>query len=85
MTDVLAWAGKLSLKKIGIILAQKIKSYLDINNVCTVLNIANLYNLDEIRDACYSFLDLHASEILGNNCFNDLSQVIDIRTVPLEN
>ena len=44
-------------------------------NICAVLNTANLYDLEELLEACYSFMDLNASEVVTSDCFTHLSQV----------
>ena len=73
--ELIGLAHQFSLTDLEVAAGNKIKSNLNLKNICTVLNTANLYELTELRDACHSFMDQHASEILNDDCFNNLSQV----------
>jgi hypothetical protein len=53
----------------------KLQSILDLENVYTILNVANSRDLDELRDACHTFMDENSSKIVAEDCFNHLSKV----------
>ncbi|RZC34490.1 BACK, BTB, and/or F5 F8 type C domain containing protein, partial [Asbolus verrucosus] len=74
--EVMGLAHQYSLKDLEATIMEKNQMILNLQNVCPILNAANLYNLDELRDACHALLDQHASEIVANDhCFNELIQV----------
>ncbi|KAJ3643702.1 hypothetical protein Zmor_026398 [Zophobas morio] len=72
--ELISLAHQCSLTDLELAVGNKIKSILNLKNICSVLNVANLYELTELRDACHSFMDQHASEIIDNDCFKDLSE-----------
>ncbi|KAJ3643698.1 hypothetical protein Zmor_026394 [Zophobas morio] len=72
--DLISLAHQCSLTDLEYAVGNKIKSLLSLKNICSILNTANLYDLVELRDACHSFADEHASEIIDNDCFEGLSQ-----------
>ncbi|KAJ3643693.1 hypothetical protein Zmor_026389 [Zophobas morio] len=72
--DLIGLAHQCTLTDLEVAIGQKIKPLLSHNNICSVLNTANLYNLVELRNACHVFMDQQASEILNNDCFKHLSQ-----------
>ncbi|EDW83231.2 uncharacterized protein Dwil_GK19118 [Drosophila willistoni] len=47
---------------------------LTLKNVCVVLDAALLYNLKDLTEACLSFMDGNASDLLQEESFNLLSQ-----------
>lgn len=57
-------------------LSIQIPRFLNSKNVFKILDIANLYNLTDLVEACNHFLDLHAGELKSNEEFYNLSQVI---------
>mgnify|MGYP005984024841 FL=1 len=73
--DLTSLAHQCSLTDFEYAIANQIKSVLSLKNICSTLNTANLYELVEIRDACHSFADRHALEIIDKDCFQGLSQV----------
>ena len=73
--DLISLAHQCSLTDLEYAVGNKIKSLLSLKNICSILNTANLYDLVELRDACHSFADEHASDIIDNDCFESLSQV----------
>ena len=52
-----------------------LKAILNQDNVCLVYDIANLYQLRSLMDACRSFVDRQPSEILLSEAFLQLSPV----------
>lgn len=53
-----------------------LKGNLDLNNICRIIDIACLYQLDEVLETCLNFADRHAVEILQNTAdFASLSEV----------
>ncbi|KAJ3643696.1 hypothetical protein Zmor_026392 [Zophobas morio] len=72
--DLTSLAHRCSLTDFEYAIANQIKSVLSLKNICSTLNTANLYELVEIRDACHSFADRHALEIIDKDCFQGLSQ-----------
>ncbi|KAJ3647099.1 hypothetical protein Zmor_024640 [Zophobas morio] len=72
--QILGLAHQYSFTNLETTITKKIQSLLNLENVCAVLNTANLYDLEELLQSCYSFIDANASEILGGDCFTDLSQ-----------
>ncbi|KAJ3659679.1 hypothetical protein Zmor_011354 [Zophobas morio] len=72
--DLLDLAHQCGLTDVETIIGQKLKSLLNDKNIIPILNIANLYDLIELRDACHAFIDPKASEILEQESFKKLSQ-----------
>ncbi|KAJ3647100.1 hypothetical protein Zmor_024641 [Zophobas morio] len=71
--QILALAHQYSFADLQTTIIKKLKPLLNLQNVCAVLNTANLYDLEELLQACHSFMDLNASEVVGSDCFTDLS------------
>jgi hypothetical protein len=55
-------------------LTNKLKSALNLENAYDILNVANSRDLDELRDACHTFMDENAPEIIASLLFNNLPQ-----------
>ncbi|XP_063903917.1 BTB/POZ domain-containing protein 9-like [Zophobas morio] len=72
--QILGLAHQYSFTNIQTTIIKKLKPLLNLKNVCAVLNTANLYDLEELLQACHSFMDLNASEVVTSDCFSDLSQ-----------
>ena len=73
--QILGLAHQYSFTDIQTTIIKKLKPLLNLKNVCAVLNTANLYDLEELIEACHSFMDLNTSEVVSSDCFTDLSQV----------
>jgi hypothetical protein len=73
--EVLGLAHQYFFKDLENATIQKLKSALNLKNICSILNTANLYNLSDLKQACHTFMDQNALEILTGDCFTDLSQV----------
>ncbi|XP_063904305.1 BTB/POZ domain-containing protein 9-like [Zophobas morio] len=72
--QLLEFAHQHSLTDFQTTIVKKLKPLLNMKNICAVLNTANLYDLEELLEACYSFMDLNASEVVTSDCFTHLSQ-----------
>ncbi|XP_068911776.1 BTB/POZ domain-containing protein 9-like isoform X2 [Tenebrio molitor] len=72
--EVLGLAHQYSFKDLENATIQKLKSALNLKNICSILNTANLYDLSDLKQACHTFMDQNASEIVTGDCFTDLSQ-----------
>ena len=73
--QILGLAHQYSFTNLETTITKKIQSLLNLENVCGVFNTANLYDLEKLLEVCHSFIDANVSEILGGDCFTDLSQV----------
>lgn len=85
VTELMGLARKLSLKNFEPLLVKNIVSIINMQNVSTILNMANLYSFEEVRDICHHFMDQNACEILETYGLSDLSQVTNIRMIFLKN
>ncbi|XP_063903914.1 BTB/POZ domain-containing protein 9-like [Zophobas morio] len=72
--QILGLAHQYSFTDLQTTITKKLKLLLNLKNICAVLNTANLYDSEELLEACHSFMDLNASEIVASDCFTDLSQ-----------
>ncbi|XP_063903919.1 BTB/POZ domain-containing protein 9-like [Zophobas morio] len=72
--EILGLVHQYSFTDLQTTIIKKLKPLLNLQNVCLVLNTANLYDLEELLEACHSFMDLNASEVVTSDCFTDLSQ-----------
>ncbi|XP_063904588.1 BTB/POZ domain-containing protein 9-like [Zophobas morio] len=72
--QILEFAHQHSLTDFQTTIVKKLKPLLNLKNICAVLNTANLYNLEELLEACYSFVDLNTSQVVTSDSFTDLSQ-----------
>jgi hypothetical protein len=72
--EVLELAHQYSFKDLENATIEKLKSCLNLKNVCSILNTANIYDLSDLNQACYTFMDQNALEIVTGDYFTDLSQ-----------
>ncbi|XP_063911431.1 BTB/POZ domain-containing protein 9-like [Zophobas morio] len=74
--EILKLARAYSLKALVTAVSQEATSSLTTENVCLILNLANNYDFEEIRQICHTFIDEHISDILMSepNFFNALTQ-----------
>ncbi|RZB38694.1 BTB, BACK, and/or F5 F8 type C domain containing protein, partial [Asbolus verrucosus] len=79
VTEVLILARQHSFSKFESSIMKKMEALLNLQNVPSVLNIANRFEFNELMEMCYTFLEEHASEFLGNDSFNKLSQTSLVR------
>ncbi len=52
-----------------------LKATLSVTNVCIIYNVASFYQLKELAEACSTFVDMHATEVMKAEGFLSLSQV----------
>ncbi|CAH1379430.1 unnamed protein product, partial [Tenebrio molitor] len=72
--EVLELAHQYFVKDLENATIEKLKSCLDLKNICLILNTANMYDLSDLNQACYTFMDQNALEIVTGDYFTDLSQ-----------
>ena len=73
--QILGLAHQYSFADLQTALIKQIKPLLNLENICTVFNTANIYDLEELLQTCHSFMELNALEVVAGDCFTDLSQV----------
>lgn len=66
---------KFHLEELQKPLISKIASLIDTKNVFTILETANLYNLQDLMNMCHNFFDTHTEQLRLSDGFNSLSQV----------
>jgi BTB/POZ domain-containing protein 9 len=73
--EVMGLAHQYSFKDLENATIRKLISSLNVKNICSIFNTANLYDMSDLKQACHTFMDQNASEIVTGDCFTDLSQV----------
>lgn len=73
--DTLGLAHQYGFQELETAISDILKQLLALRNVCAILDTAHLYGLEKLVKVCHVFLDRHASEILTNESFLQLSQV----------
>lgn len=51
-----------------------LKATLSVLNACVIYNVASFYQLKEMAEACSTFVDMHATEVMKADSFLSLSQ-----------
>lgn len=51
-----------------------LKATLSVPNACVIYNVASFYQLKEMAEACSTFVDMHATEVMKADSFLSLSQ-----------
>ncbi|RZC41761.1 BTB and/or BACK domain containing protein, partial [Asbolus verrucosus] len=77
--EMMGLAHQYSFPDVESAIIKKLKTMLNLTNICSILYMANVYNLNELREVCHVFMDKHALEILKCDCFNELTQVSMIK------
>ncbi|XP_072390147.1 BTB/POZ domain-containing protein 9 isoform X1 [Diabrotica undecimpunctata] len=72
--DTLGLAHQYGFQDLETAISDILRQLLALNNVCAILDAAHLYGLDNLVKVCHNFLDMHASEILTQEYFIQLSQ-----------
>lgn len=75
MKDLLGLAHQYAFPELEQSISEYLKSILSLANVCLVYDVANLYQLRTLMDACRMFADRQAAEILQSEAFLQLSPV----------
>ncbi|VDK53261.1 unnamed protein product [Anisakis simplex] len=71
--DMLGLAHKYGFSELELSISEYLKAILNIRNMCTIYEAANLYSLRSLSDVCLNFADKHASEVLATQGFLQLS------------
>lgn len=72
--DVLGLAEQYGLETLKSAISLYLTNNLSLKNCCGILDAALLYNLQMLGDACMTFMDRHATELLTSSSFKTLSQ-----------
>ena len=73
--DLLGLAHQYAFPELEGSISAYLKAILNQENVCLVYDIANLYQLRSLMDACRQFTDRQPSDILQSDAFLQLSPV----------
>lgn len=73
--DTLGLANQYGLIELEEAISDFLRQYLALDNVCSILDAARLYNLENLSKVCLEFMDQNASEILLHSSFQNLSKV----------
>ena len=73
--DLLGLAHQYAFPELEQAVSDYLKSILSLSNVCLVYDVANLYQLRSLMEACRQFADRQAAEILQSEAFLQLSPV----------
>ena len=71
--DLLSLAHKYQLNSLQLSISDFLKASLTSTNVCDVFDVATLFQLDELRWSCLSYLDQNACDVMNSDSFVDLS------------
>ncbi|XP_043962819.1 BTB/POZ domain-containing protein 9 [Gambusia affinis] len=75
LLDFLGLAHRYGLQPLEDSTCEFLRTILHINNVCLVFDVASLYCLSALNEACCAYMDRHAPEILNSDGFLSLSKV----------
>ncbi|XP_008395394.1 BTB/POZ domain-containing protein 9 [Poecilia reticulata] len=75
LLDFLGLAHRYGLQPLEDSTCEFLRTILHINNVCLVFDVASLYCLSVLNEACCSYMDRHAPEVLNSDGFLSLSKV----------
>ena len=73
--DLLGLAHQYAFPELEQSISDYLKSILNLTNVCLVYDVANLYQLRTLMDACHQYVDRFAADILQCESFLQLSAV----------
>ena len=79
--DLLGLAHQYVFPELEQAISEYLKSILNQVNVCLVYDVANLYQLRSLTEACRQFVDLQATDILQSEAFLLLSPVINRQSI----
>lgn len=79
--DLLGLAHQYVFPELEQAISEYLKSILNQVNVCLVYDVAKLYQLRSLTEACRQFVDLQATDILQSEAFLLLSPVINHITI----
>ncbi|CAG9813737.1 unnamed protein product [Phaedon cochleariae] len=72
--DTLGLAHQYGFQDLESAISENLRQMLALGNVCAILDTAHLYGLEKLVKVCHCFLEKHASEILLQDSFLQLSQ-----------
>lgn len=72
--DLLGLTNKYDFPTLQQSIVAYLKATLNVTNVCLVYNVASYYQLKDLVTACYTFVDMHAPEVMKSDGFLSLSQ-----------
>ncbi len=73
--DLLGLAHQYAFPELEQSVSEYLKSILSQTNMCLVYDVANLYQLRALMEACRQYADRHATDILQSEAFLQLSPV----------
>ncbi|XP_060557022.1 BTB/POZ domain-containing protein 3-like [Ruditapes philippinarum] len=71
---VLEMAHYYQVTNLVMLCSEFLKTVLTASNVCETLTLARFYNLYGLRDACCSFIDSHAQDVIQTESFMNISE-----------
>ena len=72
--DLLGLANKYDFAPLQQSVTAYLKATLNVNNVCSIYNMASFYQLKDLCTSCSTFVDMHASEVMKSDGFLTLSK-----------
>ena len=75
LLDILGMSHRYGFMELASSISDYLKAILNINNVCLIYDIANMYSLMSLCQVCKEFIDRNALDILHGEAFLTLSQV----------
>jgi len=75
LLDILALSHRYGFMELATSVSDYLKAILNINNVCLIYDIANMFSLASLCHVCMEFIDRNALDILHGENFLSLSKV----------
>lgn len=75
LLDFLGLAHRYGLQPLEDSTCEFLRTVLHTNNVCLIFDVASLYGLSALSEACCAYMDRHAPEVLNSDAFLSLSKV----------
>ena len=79
--DLLGLANKYDFSILQQAIMSYLKATLTVTNVCQVLNVATFYQLKELSQACTSFVDMNAPQVMTSDGFLSLEKQVLIELI----
>lgn len=79
LLDFLGLAHRYGLQPLEGSICEFLRTLLSTRNVCLVFDVASLYCLNGLAEACMAYMDRNATEVLKSDGFLTLSKVSDRR------
>ncbi|XP_037541597.1 BTB/POZ domain-containing protein 9 [Nematolebias whitei] len=74
LLDFLGLAHRYGLQPLEDSTCEFLRTVLHTNNICLIFDVASLYSLSTLSEACCSYMDRHAPEVLNSDGFLSLSK-----------